>query len=86
MKLRIAAVASVSLLALAGCGSSDFQQDLEDTLDNDISQEQFEGLCEFYDEVGWDEVSDTVQAIYAENGSHDWDDDEAQEVMEDRCD
>lgn len=86
MKLRIAAVASVALLALAGCGKSDFQEDLEDAIDFQLTDEEVDGVCEVYHEAGWDEFEEIFRDIYEEYGGHDWDSDEARDVIEDTCD
>lgn len=86
MKLRIAAVASVALLALAGCGKSDFQEDIEDVIDYQLTDDDVDNICEVYHEDGWDSFEETFRAIYDEHGGYDWNSSEAQDVIEDTCD
>lgn len=84
MKKRIAALASVALLALAACADNSPSAVVERSLD-DMSESEVAMFCDSYAEV-WDEIVGDLEQEFEEEGGDDWDADEARQAFDDYCD
>ncbi|QSB06693.1 hypothetical protein [Natronoglycomyces albus] len=84
MKLRVVAIASAALFALAACGSSDLKSEVQDHF-NGLPEDEKAEFCQGWEMAEWEDIEGIIRQAYEDEGGTDWDSEEAHDALDSLC-